>query len=77
MKNLDKEKILLLSDGAKGKNKFEESDSENPEDLEKVEEEADEQVELEKRKAKDLIINYYQQYKLADYFLTAGIDDYY
>ena len=26
MKNLEKEKILLLSDGAKGKNKFEDSE---------------------------------------------------
>jgi hypothetical protein len=42
MKNLEKEKILLLSDGAKGKNKFEESESEDAENLEKEEEEADE-----------------------------------
>jgi len=42
MKNLDKEKILLLSDGAKGKNKFEDSESEDEEDIEKEEEEADE-----------------------------------
>ena len=42
MKNLEKEKILLLSDGAKGKNKFEESESEDPENLAKEEEEADE-----------------------------------
>ena len=46
MKNLDKEKILLLSDGAKGKNKFEDSESENEEDLEK-EEEAEEEEEKE------------------------------
>jgi len=42
MKNLDKEKILLLSDGAKGKNKFEDSESEDEDDIEKEEEEADE-----------------------------------
>ena len=44
MKNLEKEKILLLSDGAKGKIKFEDSEKDinDDEELNKEEEEADE-----------------------------------